>query len=59
MASGDNPNRVSRLNKDPFVPGTSFDPRDVFARNAHSVKRPVLSPRFIIAFLPEGHALYL
>lgn len=31
MAGADNPNRVSRLNKDPFVLGTSFDPSDVFA----------------------------
>ena len=31
MAGADNPNRVSRLNKDPFVLGTSFDPPDVFA----------------------------
>lgn len=33
MACGDNPNRVSRLNKDPFVFRTSFDPSDVFAHS--------------------------
>lgn len=31
MVARDNPNRVSRLNKNPFVLGTSFDPSDVFA----------------------------
>lgn len=64
MAAGDNPNRVSRLNKNPFVPRTSFDPSDVFAHSPRGVHSPKLAYvmsylRFIIAFLAASHALHL
>lgn len=64
MAAGDNPNRVSRLNKNPFVLRTSFDPSDVFAhppRGAHSPKLAYAMSylRFIIAFLAASYALHL
>lgn len=59
LAGADNPNRVSRLNKDPFVFGTSFDPPDVFAhppRYARSLKRAgrYVPSTFYNCFLGRG-----